>query len=342
MTRILASTLLATTFLLLGIAASAEPPDPGFKVLNKLAIGGEGSWDYLTIDPAAHRLYVPRGNRVLVIDVDAGKVVGEVSNTPGIHGVALAPKIKRGFTSNGGENSVTIFDLESLKETGRVKVGNRPDGILYDPASDRVFTFNAGSSDATAIAAADGTVAGTVKLGGKPESSVSDEKGMIFVNIEDKNEVVAFDAKELAVKHRWPLGEGKRAVGLAMDRAKRRLFSTCGNEKMVVLEADTGKILATLKIGRGTDYAAFDPELGLAFSSNGADGTLTVVAEDSATQYAVAANLPTQAGARTMALDPKAHRLYLPTARFKAPAAGEQGRRRTMEPDSFVILVVGK
>jgi DNA-binding beta-propeller fold protein YncE len=323
-----------------GFGAPAEQPESAYKLLKTIPVGGEGGWDYLTMDPEGRRLYVSRSTRVMVIDVDKGKVVGEVANTPGVHGVALVPRHKRGFSSNGGDSTATAFDLESLKETARPKVGSRPDAILYDPATDRVFTFNAGGGDATAIDAENATVAGTVKLGGRPESGVADEKGMVYVNLVDKDEVAAFDAKELAVKERWPVAPGKGPMGLAMDRAKRRLFVTCRNEKMVVLDANSGKVLADVAIGRGTDACAFDPGTGLAFSSNG-DGTLTVVEEKPADTYRVAANVPTQAGARTMALDTRTHNVLLVTARFKAAAPGEKGRR-AMEPDSFVILVVGK
>jgi YVTN family beta-propeller protein len=315
---------------------AAKPTDSDYRVLKTIKLGGEGGWDYLTLDAEARRLYVSRSNRVMVVDVDSGKLVGEVKNTPGVHGIALDTKRKQGFTSNGGDASVTIFDLKTLKETARVKVGSRPDSILYDPASDRVFTLNAGSSDATAVAADSGKVAGTVKLGGRPEAAVADEKGQVYVNLVDKHEVVAFDAKKLSVTKRWPLDVGKSPMGLAMDRVKRRLFVTCRNEKMVVLNADNGKILATLPIGKGTDACAFDQKAGLAFSSNGS-GTLTVVEEKPADQFRVAADVKTQDGARTMALDTKTHQVFLATARFK-PGAG----RRTMEPDSFVILVVGK
>jgi YVTN family beta-propeller protein len=314
-------------------------PETGYHVLKTIKLGGEGGWDYLTMDPAAHRLYISRATRVMVLDVDEGKVVGEVAKTEGVHGIALDTRRNQGFTSNGRDDSVTVFDLKTLQEKSRIKVGTRPDAILYDPASDRVFTFNAGSKDATAISAETGKVDGTVKLGGKPETGVADEKGMVFVNIEDKDEVVAIDAKKLTVTNRWPVAPGKEPAGLAMDRAKRRLFATCHNEKMVVLDADNGKVLGSPAIGKGTDACAFDPGAGLAFSSN-RDGTLTVVEEKPEGEFKVAANVKTQEGARTMALDTKTHNIYLATAKFKPPAPGE--RRPTPEPDSFVILVVGK
>jgi DNA-binding beta-propeller fold protein YncE len=339
MTRIGIGAFLGLLIVFSGIGQSAEQPESGYRVIKKIPLGGDGGWDYLSMDPEAQRLYIARANRVMVVDVEKGKLVGEVPNTPGIHGVALVPKHKRGFTSNGGDSTVTIFDLETLREIARPKVGSRPDAIIYDPASDRVFTFNAGSSDTTALSAEDGKVAGTVKLGGRPEFAVADGKGMVYVNIEDKNEVVAFDAKELNVKNRWPLAPGKTPTGLSMDRANRRLFATCRNEKMVILDADSGQVVATPTIGKGTDASAFDPEKRLAFSSNN-DGTVTVVEEQSADKYRVLGSVPTQAGSKTMALDPKTHTLYLGAARFKAAAPGQRGR--TVEPDSFMVLVVGK
>jgi DNA-binding beta-propeller fold protein YncE len=340
MTRISGWVMLASVFLFfVDFGARAEPPESAFKVLKKIPVGGEGGWDYLTMDALGRRLYIARSNRVTVVDVDEGKVVGEVANTPGIHGVALDLKRKKGYTSNGGDATVTIFDLETLKELARPKVGTRPDAIIYDPVSDRVFTFNAGSKDATAISAESGNVDGTIKLDGKPEFAVADEKGQVFVNLEDKSEVVAFDAKKLTVLNRWPLAPGKNPSGLSMDRTKRRLFATCRNEMMVVMDADSGKVLDTPAIGKGTDASAFDPGTGLAYSSNG-DGTLTVVEEQPADHYRVAANVKTQDGARTMALDTKTHNIYLVTSRFKPAVAGE--RRRAQEPDSFEILVVGK
>jgi DNA-binding beta-propeller fold protein YncE len=319
------------------ISPSAEEPKTGYRVLKRIPVGGDGGWDYLTMDPEARRLYISRANRVMVVDVDKGKVVGEVAKTAGIHGIALVPKRKLGFTSNGGDSTVTIFDLETLKETKRVKVGSRPDAIIYDPASDRVFTFNAGSNDATGIDTETGKVAGAVKLGGRPEFAVADGKGQVYVNLVDKNEVVAFDAKKLEAKDRWSLGTGKGPHGIAMDRVKRRLFVTCSNDKMVILDADKGKVLETVTIGKRTDACRFDQKTGRAFSSNG-DGTLTVVEEKDG-KYRVLANVETQAGARTMALDTKTHHVFLVTARFKKTAEGE--RRPGIEPDSFVVLEVG-
>jgi len=342
--------LLAGIGLLLGNGAALsaqEPPKkadtPKYHEIKKISLGGEGGWDYLTCDSANHRLYVTRGTHVMVVDTQKEEVVGDIPNTPGVHGVAVAPKLNRGFTSNGRENTVTIFDLKTLKELQRVPVGTNPDAILFDPATSRVFTFNGRSNDVTALDAATGKVEGTVSVGGKPEFAASDEKGMIYCNVEDKSEIVAIDAKALTVKHHWSIAPCDGPSGLAMDRAHRRLFAVGGNKKMAVVDADSGKVVATPEIGAGPDACAFDPDLGLAFSSNGRDGTLTLVHEDDKDTFKVVGTVPTQMGARTMTVDPKTHRIYLITAQFKKPAAGETAPRRpAMEPNSAFILVMGK
>lgn len=327
----------------------AAPAAPNYHLIKKIAIGGDGGWDYLTFDGRAQRLYVSRSTRVTVVDVSKdGKdaIVGEIPNTPGVHGIALALRLKRGFTSNGGDNTVTVFDTDTLKEVSRVKVGTRPDAILFDRASNRVFTFNGGSNDATVIDAASAQVVGTIALGGRPEYPTADGKGGIFVNIEDQNEIVALDAQAMTVKSHWPLAPGEGPTGLTMDQKNRRLFSVCANEKMIVMDADTGKVLATPGIGKGADSAVFDGRASLAFSSNGEDGTLTVVQAD-ADKYTVVATVPTQISARTMALNPRTHTIYLAAARFAAapadaPATPNVRRRPPIEPDSFVILVYGQ
>ncbi len=324
--------------------AVADGPEPAAPRVRKLPIGGDGGWDYLTVDPDAHRLYVSRGTRVVVVDLDAEKVVGELPDTPGIHGIAVAPELGKGFTSNGSDSSVTVFDLKTLKATGKVKASGTPDAILYDPAVGRVFTFNHRTDDTTAIDASAGTVAGTLALGGEPEGAVADGKGHIFVNIRSKSEVVEFDGKALKVLNRWPLAPGTRPTGLALDREHRRLYSTCGNQKMVVMDADKGTILGSVDIGRGADGCAFDPSKGLAYSSNGGDGTVTAVGEAGPGQFKVISTIPTQATARTMALDPRTHRLYLSAATPAPAPAGAQPQtkgRRGNVPGSFVIVVVG-
>jgi YVTN family beta-propeller protein len=280
----------------------------------------------------------------MIVDADSYAVVGDIPNTPGVHGIAVVPDLNKGFISNGRDNSVTIFDLKTLKETDRVAVGKNPDAIMYDSASKRVFTFNGASQDTTAIDANTGKVAGTIALGGKPEFAVSDEKGHVYVNIEDKSEVAQLDPNKLAVEARWSLAPGEEPSGLAIDRKHHRLFSVCSNKFMVVLNADNGHVVTTLPIGSWTDAAAFDPETGFAFSSNG-EGTLTVVHEDSPDKYAVVENVATQRRARTMTLDQKTHRVFSVTAEFgptPAPTAERPRPRPPMVQGSFTLLVLEK
>ncbi len=324
---------------------AADAGSSGYRVIERVTLGGEGRWDYLNVDPDAHRLYISRSSHVMVVDTGTLKPVGDVPGTEGIHGIALAPELSLGFTSNGTSQTSTVFDTRSLKTVATVKVtGEKPDAILFDPAAKRVWTFNGKTGNATAIDAATQKVAGTVSLGGGPEFATSDAAGHIYVNLEDKSEVVAIDAKSLAVLHHWPLAPCEEPSGMAIDRVHRRLFSGCRNKMMAVMDADSGRIVATVPIGSGVDANAFDPETGLAFSSNG-DGTLTVVHEDTPDKFTVVENVATERGARTMALDPKSHRVYLVTAKFgPAPAAtaAEPHPRLPMEPGSFLLLVVGK
>jgi YVTN family beta-propeller protein len=280
----------------------------------------------------------------MVVDADSYAVVGDIPNTPGVHGIAIVSDLNKGFTSNGRDNSVTIFDLKTLKETGKVAVGKNPDAIMYDPASKRVFTFNGGSQDTTAIDVGTDKVVGTVGLGGKPEFAVSDEKGHVYVNIEDKSEVAQLDSNKLAVDARWSLAPGEEPSGLAIDRKHHRLFSVCSNKLMVVLNTDNGKVVTTLPIGSGTDAAAFDPDTGFAFSSNG-EGTLTVVHEDSPDKFTVAESVPTQRGARTMTLDQKTHRLFSVSTEYgptPAPTTERPRPRPPMLPGTFTLLVLEK
>ncbi|HVF91193.1 MAG TPA: YncE family protein, partial [Blastocatellia bacterium] len=323
---------------------AARSATGGYHLIKKIEIGGEGGWDYLTVDSAARRLYVSHSTRVVVLDVDTGKIVGEIGDTRGVHGIAIDSDSGRGFTSNGRDGSVTIFDSRTLKTLDRVKVGTNPDAIIYDPATRRIFAFNRGSSDVTAIESATGKVSGLIALGGHPEFAAADGKGMVYVNLDDKSEVVALDSRKLAVKARWPVAPGEDPSGMAMDLKNRRLFIGCGNKKMIVLNADNGHILADLPISGGVDATAFDAEKSLAFSSNG-EGTLTVVHEDSAERFRVVEDVATQRGARTMALDPKTHNVFLATAEFGPPPAPTPERpnpRPTIIPGSFVILVFGK
>ena len=330
--------------ILLVAAVALAASGPGYKVINTYKIGGEGGWDYLTADAAARRLYISRSTHVIVLDLDSGKTVGDIADTPGVHGIALAPELGRGFVSNGREGTVSIFDLKTLATSSKVKVGDNPDAILYDPATKRVFTFNGKSQDSTAIDAEKGTVLGTIKLDGKPEFSASDGKGGVWVNIEDKSELVAIDPNKLEVKSKWPLAPCQEPSGLSIDKKNRRLFVGCDNKMMAVVDADNGKVLATPAIGEGVDATAFDDGTRLAFASCG-EGVLTVVREESADKFTVAENVPTQQGARTLALDSKTHNVYLVTAKFGPPPAATAENphpRRTILPDTFVVLVLGK
>jgi DNA-binding beta-propeller fold protein YncE len=307
-----------------------------YHLIKTIPLGGDEGWDYIAVDSSARRIYVSHGSHVAVLDADTNAVVGDIPDTQGVHGIAIASDLGRGFTSNGRANTVTIFDLKTLKVLGTVKTGNNPDAIVYEPATKRVFTMNGRSGDTTAINAADGTVAGTLALGGKPEFAVADGKGTIYVNLEDKSELVHFDAQKMTLLHRWPMAPCEEPSGLAADWKSRRLFAGCGNKLMAVINADTGKVVATPAIGDGVDANGFDPDTNFAFASTG-DGNLTIVHEDSPDKYTVVMNLPTKKSARTMALDEKTHKVFLPAAEFDAPAAGE--RRGKMKAGSFVVLV---
>ncbi len=337
------NSLLMLAFCFTGPNASRDAPASAPPKVHKIAVGGEGGWDYLTVDPEARRLYVSRGARVVVLDLEKEAVAGELADTPGVHGIAIVPELGKGFTSNGRDSSVTVFDLKTLKPTGKIKANGTPDAILYDAASKRVITFNHRTNDGTSIDPATEKVAGTIDFKGEPEAAVADGKGHIFVNIRSSSEVVEFDALSLEILHRWPLAPGVRPNGLALDAKNRRLFSGCnGNSKMVVMDADKGTVIATVDIGKGSDGCGFDPVKGLAYSSNGRTGDLTVIDESEPGKFHVVATIPTQASARTMTIDPKTHRVYLPAA-TQAPAASgaqKQGGRRGMVPDSFVIIVV--
>ena len=325
-------------------AAAAAPAASTDAVLRHFAIGGTGGWDDLSVDSAAHRLYLSRHDRVTVIDTVSGKVAGEVPNTDGVHGIALVSALHLGFASDGKADAVTVFDLKTLKTIDTIKVtGKDPDAIIYDPASNRVIAFNGDSSNATLIDPATRKVVATVALDGTPEFARSDEHGRVFVNIEDKGELTEIDPKSAKVVATWPLAGCEDPSGLAFDAVHRRLFSVCQSHKMVVTDADTGKHVADVAIGAGPDGAAFDEKRGLVFSPNGRDGTLTIVHEDDADHYSVVATVPTQKSARTIVLDESAHRLYLPAAEFDPlPANAPPHTRPPMKPDTFTVLEVGE
>jgi len=319
--------------------------DSGLRVTKTYKLGGEGGWDYLKADAESRHLFISRATHVIVIDMDSGKSVGDIPDTPGVHGIALANDLGRGFISNGREGTVTIFDLKTLSPITKVKAaGENPDAIVFDPATNRVFTFNGRSHDSTAIDAATGNIIGKISLDGKPEFAVSTGMGEIFVNIEDKSELVRLDPKNLKMENRWPLAPCEEPSGLAMDIKNRRLFAGCDNKMMAVVNADTGKVITTLPIGGGVDANGFDADSGLAFASCG-DGVLTVVKEESPDKFNVVQNVTTARGARTMTIDPKTHQIFLVTAKFgPAPAAtaDQPHPRPTILPDSFEVLVVGK
>jgi DNA-binding beta-propeller fold protein YncE len=335
------SLLLSALIVALGAQAQAQS---GYHVIKKLTLGGDGGWDYLTLDSHERRLYISRSSHVMIADADSGKVVGDLPDTPGVHGIALVPELNKGFTSNGRASTVTIFDLKTLKVLNQVGVGKNPDAIIYDPSSKRIFTFNGASNDATAIDAVSGKVVGTIPLAGRPEFAVADALGRIYVNLEDKSEIVELDSQKLMVEAHWTLAPGEEPSGMAIDRKHRRLFAVCANKTLAVVNADNGHLITTLPIGSGVDAAAFDTETNLIFSSNG-DGTLTVIHEDTPDKYSVIQTVATQKGARTLALDPKTHRIYLVSAEFGPPPAPTPDRphpRPSIVPGSFALLIVGK
>ncbi len=336
----------AAAMLLLGLAPSARAQDAApaaWHVARRIPIGGEGFWDYLTVDTAHERLFVSHGTHVVVVDLRRDTVVGDLPNTPGVHGIAVAPELDRGFVSAGRDSAVVVFDLTNLNELARVNVGARnPDAILYDPATRRVFTMNGGSDNATALDATTNAVVGHIDLGGRPEEVVSDGRGRLYINLEDKGEVAEVDARALRVLRRWSIAPCSEPSGLAMDLAHGRLFSVC-DKVMAISDARAGKLLTTVPIGSRPDGVAYDPALDLAFAPGGGDGTLTVVRAAGAAGYAVAATVPTQPSARTLALDPRTHRVYLSAAQFgpaPAPTAEQPRPRPTVVPGSFTVLVV--
>ena len=304
---------LAGFALLLSFFATSAQAADNYHITKKIPIPGQGSWDYLAIDEAARRLYVSHGTQVEVLDVDSGAIVGKIENTPGVHGIAIAPELGRGFASNGQSSTATIFDLKTLKTIAQVPVGKKPDAIIYDPATSRVFAFNGDSNSATAIQAADGKVAGTVDLGGGPEFAAADGSGYVYDNLEDASVVLKINSRSLKVEQRWPTAPCSSPSSMAIDRANRRLFIGCRSKVMAVMNADTGQVITTLPIGDHVDATAFDPESRLVFNSNG-EGTLTVIHQDSPDKYSVVQTVKTLPKAKTMALDPKTHQLFLSTA----------------------------
>jgi len=311
----------------------------GYKVVNQIHLEGDGGWDYLSVDEAAGRLYVSHATMAPVVDLKTGTQIGKIPDTNGIHGIAVAPSLNKGFTSNGRDNSVTVFDLKTLEVIEKIQVsGKNPDAILYDLFSGKLFTFNGGSSNASVIDPAQNKEIGVIPLDGKPEFPQTDGKGTIYVNIEDKSEISVINAKTLKVEKSWSIAPGEEPSGLALDNQTNRLFSVCGNKLMVVSDAIAGKVVTTLPIDGGCDGVAFDPDTKRAFSSNGGDGTITVVQEENKDSFKVLETVTSQRGARTISIDKTTHHLYLSTAEFGEAKAGE--RRSPMKPGTFMVLDV--
>jgi DNA-binding beta-propeller fold protein YncE len=327
--------------LVLALGSSLLAADGPYRRLKEIPIGGEGGWDYLSVDGSARRLYVSHATKVVVVDLDKDAVVGEIAPAPGVHGIAVAPDLGRGFVSNGRESTVSIVDLKTLQIVGTVKTGENPDAILYEPVHKEVYAFNGRSKSATVFDAKTGEVRATIPLPGKPEFAVFDEKaGRIYNNIEDTSQLVAIDPATHAVVATWPIAPGEEASGLALDPATHRLFVGCSNKLMLMVDATSGKVVASVPIGPGVDANAFDPGTGLAFASSG-DGTLTVARPEGPDKLTVVQTLPTPPRSRTMTLDPRTHRLYVAAADFAPPTTGPDGRpqRPQVLAGSFKVVI---
>ena len=336
------------TVVVLGILSftrfSTRGADGPYHFLKEIPVGGEGGWDYSSVDEAGRRLYVSHGAKVVVIDLDKEVVAGEIADTPGVHGLAPAPELGRGVTSNGRENKASIVDLKTLQTLSKVDTGENPDGMLFEPGQQEAYLFNGRGQSATVINMKSGKVVATIPLPGKPEFAAADSKaGRVYNNIEDKNELVAIDTRTHQVVNTWPIAPGEEASGMAIDLAHHRLFIGCHNKLMEMIDSTNGKVVATVPIGEGVDANAFDPGTQYAFSSCG-DGTVTIAHEDTPEKLTVVQTLKTERGARTMTLDPRTHKIYLASARFEPtpePAAGERRQRPKMVPGSFKVLVYG-
>jgi YVTN family beta-propeller protein len=333
---------LAVTLFCAALIAPAAAQAAPYHVINSFTLGGDGGWDYLNLDPATGNLFITRGTHLMVVEPASGKLVADITGLQGIHGTVFAGG--RAYVTEGGANRLAIIDTKSFAKTGEIAVGMRPDGVLYDPVSKRIFTFNSTSKDATAVDVASGKAVGTVPLGGKPEGAVSDGAGTIFVNIEDKNELVAFDAAALAVKQHYSLAPCQEPSGIAADTTHGRVFSGCDNKMIAVTDMKTGKVVTQIAIGEGVDSNRFDPVTGLVFSSNGESGTLTIAHEDSSDKFTVLQNLATADGARTMELDPKSHLVYVVTSDRKPgiATADKPHPRPVPVPGTFKLIVLGR
>ena len=340
--KLMRTTRVLTLAAAAALAAFAAPP--AYKVVGHIKIGGAGSWDYVYVDSGNHRLYVSHNTQTEVVDTNTDKVIATIPDTNGVHGIAIAADLGKGFTSDGRDNAVTMFDIKTDKVLGeKIKTGTNPDSIIYEPATHRVFTFNGRSSDSTAIDAKTGNViTASIPLGGKPEFAQVDGKGNVYANLEDKNEIVVLDAKNALVTRRYSIAPCDGPSGLAIS-PKGILFSVCDNKLAVVSDAATGKVLATPAIGSGPDGVAYDD--GYAFSANGRDGTISMIGETSPGKYETVATIPTMLTARTIAADQKAHKLYLPAAEFGPPTPAKDGKkagRGQVVPGSFEVIIVGR
>ena len=331
--------------ILSGTSVSVCHAQGPYRFLKEINIGGDGGWDYLSVDAANRRLYLSHATKIVVIDLDKETVVGEIADTPGVHGFALAPELGRGFSSNGRENKVSIVDLKTLKTLSKMDTGENPDAILYEPAHQEVYAFNGRGNSATVIDAKTDKLVTIIMLPGKPEFAVADPKaGRVYCNIEDKSVVVAIDTKTHTVVNTWPIAPGEEASGMALDAAQHRLFAGCHNKLMVMMDSTNGKVIASVPIGQGVDANAFDPSTQFAFASNG-DGTVTIAHEETPDKLTVVQTLTTERGARTMTLDTTTHKIYLASAKFEpqaAPAPGAPRQRPKIIPGTFKVLVCGQ
>jgi YVTN family beta-propeller protein len=330
--------------LLLAFICTSGAGSELYRSVSEIPIGGDGGWDILTIDSAANRLYLSHATKVVVVDLNKNAVVGEIADTPGVHGFVAVPELQRGFSSNGKESKSSVVDLKTLKTLSKIDTGESPDAVVYEPLRGEVYIFNHKGNSATVIDAKEAKAVATIPLGGSPEFAAVDEKaGRVYCNIEDQSEIAVIDSSKHEVVARWPIAPGQEASGIALDAAHHRLFATCHNKMMVMVDTETGKVVANVPIGVGVDGCAFDDERLLAFASCG-DGTTTIAKEETPQKLTVVQTLKTERGARTMALDPKTHRIYLPTAQFQpapSPSPGASPGRPTIVPNTLKLLVYG-
>ncbi|MEY2509075.1 MAG: hypothetical protein QOH01_3404 [Verrucomicrobiota bacterium] len=335
---------LAVLGLLSALALRGAAAGDVYKFLNEIPIGGEGGWDILTVDSAAGRLYLSHSTKIVVVDLEKKSIAGEITDTPGVHGLIPVPEVERGFSTNGKENKASVVDLKTLKTISKIDTGANPDAFAYDAKRGEVYIFNHSGNSATVIDAKNAKAVATIQLGGAPEFGVSDDAaGRVYVNLEDKNEVAVIDAAKHEVVARWPLAPGTEPTGIALDAAHHRLFATCHNKMMEMVDTTSGKVVASVPIGAGVDGCAFDDATQLAFASCG-EGTTTIAKEEGPDKLTTVQTLKTERSARTMAIDPKTHRIYLPSAQFEpaaTPSPGASPTRPKMIPNTMKLLVYG-